>query len=70
MMVELVEELVEEVGNNQIEFRFVDVVKNLDHAVEMGVLATPALAVNGKLMFSPLPDRDKILQSFKAELQQ
>jgi len=60
--------VVEELGDDQVEVAFLDVVENLDHAVETGVLVTPALAVNGKLMFSPLPDRDRILRSLRTEL--
>lgn len=61
--------LVEELDDDGIILKFVDVVENLDHAVEMGVLVTPALAVNGKLMFSPLPGREAVFNALKAELQ-
>jgi hypothetical protein len=53
-------ELVAELGEQQFELRFVDVVENLDHAVEVGVLATPALAVNGELICSSLPGKRKL----------
>ncbi len=60
--------LLEELDNDQIELEFIDVVENIDHAVEMGVLVTPALAVNGKLVFAPLPERKTVLQAIEAEL--
>lgn len=60
--------LVEELDDDQIELIFIDVVENIDHAVEMGVLVTPALAVNGKLVFAPLPERKTVLQAIEAEL--
>lgn len=60
--------LMEELGDDQFELIFVDVVENIDHAVETGVLLTPALAVNGKLKFSPLPCKDRILHALKKEL--
>lgn len=63
-------ELVEELGYDQFNVTFVDVVENLDHAVATGVLATPALVVNGQLVFSPLPDRGRIFQFLKAKLQE
>ncbi len=62
-------QVVEELGEDHFELIFVDVVESLDHAVEMGVLLTPALAVNGKLSWSPLPGRGRILQSLKKELE-
>lgn len=36
-------------------WRDVDVTKELDYAVEIGVMGLPALAVNGQLAFSSLP---------------
>jgi len=60
--------LVEELDNDQIELNFIDAVEDIDHAVEMGVLVTPALAVNGKLVFAPLPERKIVLQALEAEL--
>jgi len=59
----------EELGSDQCELSFIDVVKNLDYSVERGVLRTPALVVNGKLMFSPLPGRELILQAIERELE-
>lgn len=61
--------LMEELGDDQFELTFVDVIENIDHAVEMGVLVTPALAVNSKLVFSPLPGRKTVFKALKAELQ-
>lgn len=36
-------------------WREVDVVKELDYAVELGVLSLPAVAIDGVLVFSSLP---------------
>lgn len=60
--------MVEELGEDDCVLTFVDVVENLDRAVELGILATPALAVNGKLVFAPLPARNVVLQALKSEL--
>ncbi len=60
--------LVQELDDDRIQLNFVDVVENLDHAVEMGVLVTPALAVNDRLVFAPLPGRKTVLNALKAEL--
>lgn len=56
----ILNELVDELGDQRVELRFVDVVENIDHAVEVGVLATPALAVNGKLVFPSLPGKRRV----------
>lgn len=38
-----------------IQWRDVDVTKELDYAVELGVMSLPAMAVDGQLAFSSLP---------------
>lgn len=56
--------LVEEIGGANIQWREVSVVDELDYAVSLGVLSTPAIAVNGELVFTSLPSARKL----KAEL--
>lgn len=38
-----------------IQWRDVDVARELDYAVELGVMSLPAMAVDGQLAFSSLP---------------
>jgi len=38
-----------------IELRLVDVLKEIDYAVRLGILATPAIAINGRLEFTSPP---------------
>lgn len=38
-----------------IQWRDVDITKELDYAVELGVMSLPAVAVDGQLTFSSLP---------------
>lgn len=38
-----------------IEWHEVNVLEDLDHAVELGVLTLPAVVVDGELLFSSLP---------------
>jgi thioredoxin 1 len=47
--------LVDEVGAGRIRWREVNVLEELDHAVEVGVLTTPAIAIDGVLVFAGLP---------------
>ena len=39
----------------ELEWRDVDVLQDLDHAVDLGVLTLPALAIDGELVCSTLP---------------
>lgn len=45
-------------GKTRFDVRFVDVIEQIDHAVALGVLATPAFAIDGKLVFTGLPKAD------------
>lgn len=39
----------------EVDWRNVNVLDELDHAVEIGVLALPAIAIDGELTFASLP---------------
>jgi thioredoxin 1 len=43
------------VGEENLIWREVNILDELDYAVSLGVLSMPALAVNGSLAFSSLP---------------
>ena len=42
-------------GEENLDWREVNVLEELDYAVALGVLTMPAIAVNGELMCSALP---------------
>ncbi|MDT8385739.1 MAG: thioredoxin family protein [Gammaproteobacteria bacterium] len=65
--VTLVQSVVEEIGNDRIQWRRVDVVAELDHAVAMGVRATPAIAIDGKLVFTALPRKQRLRQALRQQ---
>lgn len=50
-----------EVDDGTISFRMVDVLRELDYAVSLGVVSTPAIAIDGALAFSGLP-ADEVLR--------
>ena len=43
-----------------LEWCEVDVLDELDYAVELGVLTLPAIAVDGELVFSSLPTTEQL----------
>jgi len=57
-----------ELGGERIEWREVSVLDELDYAVELGVLSTPAIAVNGRLVFRTLPSAKKLRAALEAEI--
>jgi len=52
---EVLRKLAEEIGGGLIEWREVNVLEELDYAVNLGVLSTPAIAIDGDLTFTGLP---------------
>lgn len=51
----LVEQLLKEPGFENVTWREVEVVEEIDFAVACGVLATPSIAIGGELIFSASP---------------
>ncbi len=50
----------ESFGADRVVLRQVDVVTEIDYAVALGVLSTPAVAVDGELLFTSLPPEKKL----------
>ena len=63
-----VAQLLKEPGFETITWREIDVVEEIDHAVAMGVLATPAIAIDGELMFTTLPTEQQLRSAVKKHL--
>lgn len=56
----ILEKLVNELGGNKIQWREVNILDELDYAVELGVLSTPAIAIDNELVFASLPSAKKL----------
>lgn len=61
---DVLRKLTEELGGDTIQWREVNILQELDYAVELGVLSTPSIAINKKLIFTSLPS----LKKLRAEL--
>ena len=61
---------VEALGGNRIQWREVNVLDEMDYAVRLGVLSTPAIAVDGKLVFTALPSAKKLRETLERKLRQ
>ncbi len=57
---EVLRKLAEDIGGGQVEWREVNVLEELDYAVNLGVLSTPAIAIDGELTFTGLPSQRKL----------
>lgn len=52
---DVLKKVVKEMGGGRVKWREVNVLDEMDYAVQLGVLTTPAIAVNGELLFTSLP---------------
>ncbi len=57
---EVLRKLANELGGEQINWREVNILEELDYAVALGVLSTPSIAINDELVFSSLPSAKKL----------
>ena len=65
---EVLHKLVEELGGDEIEWREVNILDDMDYAVELGVMSTPSIAINEELVFSSLPSAKKLRSELEKHL--
>jgi len=65
---EVLYKLVDEIGADKIQWNEVNILDALDYAVELGVMSTPSIAINGDLVFSSLPSIKKLRAELEARL--
>ena len=56
----LLREVAETLGPGTVSWRDVNILEEMDYAVDVGVMASPAIAIDGELVFSSLPSADKL----------
>ena len=66
---EVLRKIAQEMGG-EIEWREVNILEELDYAVRLGVMSTPAIAVNGKLVFTALPSAAKLRLALEQALRE
>jgi len=62
---EVLRKLADEMGSDQIQWREVNILDEMDHAVQLGVLSTPSISIDNELVFTSLPSVKKL----RAELE-
>ncbi len=60
--------IAEDMGGDQIQWREVNILQEIDYAVELGVMTTPSIAINGKLIFAGLPTARKLRGELETHL--
>ena len=66
---DVLRKIAQEMGG-EIAWREVNILEELDYAVRLGVMSTPAIAVNGKLVFTALPSAAKLRQALEQALRE
>lgn len=66
---DILKKLAAELGGERIQLREVNVVEEIDYAVKLGVLSTPAIAIDGELVFASLPSEQKLRRALEEKLQ-
>ncbi|MDT8283013.1 MAG: thioredoxin family protein [Gammaproteobacteria bacterium] len=59
------EAIVNQLGNDKFEWREVNILQEMDYAIELGVLSTPSIVINGDLVFTALPSARQLLQALE-----
>jgi thiol-disulfide isomerase/thioredoxin len=59
----LAKEVIAELNDSRVCYREINVVDEIDYAVRLGVLSTPAIALDGELVFPAPPTKAKLRQA-------
>ena len=65
---DILQTITQELGAERIEWREVNVLDELDYAVELGVLSMPAIAIDGELVFKSHPSSRKLRDALEDRL--
>lgn len=52
--------LTEELGADKVSWRDINILEEMDYAVVLGVMSSPAIAIDGSLVYSSLPSTEKL----------
>ena len=65
---DVLKNLADELGGEKIQWREVNILDEMDYAVELGVLSTPSIAINNELVFASLPSAKKLRVELESRL--
>lgn len=67
---ETLKAIAERIGRGRVTWREVNVLEEIDYAVELGVLSPPAIAIDGILVFPALPSAERFAREIAQRLGQ
>jgi glutaredoxin len=57
---EALKSVAKDLGQDRIAWRELDLIAEMDYAVELGVMSSGGIAIDGKLVFPRLPSAEKL----------
>jgi len=66
--VELVQDVIKDIGINTIHWRKINVIDEIDYAVSLGIHATPSIVINENLVFTASPNKQTLKKTILALL--
>ena len=61
--------VVESFGQDKVTWRELNIVEEIDYAVELGVVSPPSIAIDGELVFPTLPTANKLQEELMRRLE-
>ncbi len=65
---QLMETVLADLDNTDVDLRLVNIVEELDYAVDLGIRATPGIVFNGALVFTAIPDKETLREAILSRL--
>ena len=65
---EALKSVAEGLGKHRVTWRDVNVLDEMDYAVELGIMAPPSIAINGELVFPALPTPERLRDELRKRL--
>lgn len=57
---EALKSVVEDLGQDKVAWRDVDIIEEMDYATEVGLMSSGGIAIDGKLVFPRMPSAEKL----------
>lgn len=66
----LVQDAIAEINDNRLHYREINILDDIDYAVQLGLISAPGIAVNSELVFPARPSKAKLLRLIRDRLAQ
>lgn len=67
---DVLKDVADSLGTDKVSWREVNILDEMDYAVDLGVLASPSIAIDGKLEFTTLPSAARLRAELLRRLEQ